>query len=240
MNLSSDSATKLISLLGACKTADIETLIISPDAIRGIDENRSVVITATENIPDFQKHSICLNRLNTLLSRINLVKDSDYTISMKEDNRNKEAISNLDITADSVKVQYRAGSIEIFDKKIPKSVRDEKSFTVSLAVSKLPLITNAISSMAGATDILFTLKNDGMFIELVDQNLDTFTSKIAEEVTEIDGRPSFYSFKYNIKSLLPILKAAGSGLETIVMAFGKKGTLELTLNGYPFILMPKA
>lgn len=240
MNLTKEASQKLINLLNACKTAAIETLIVSKDTIRGIDENRTVVITTNVEVPDFQDHSICLNRLNTLLSRINLVKDEDFKIEMKEDNRNKEAISTLNIETDSVKVQYRAGSIEIFDKKIPKAVRDEHSFAVTLPVSKLPLITNAISSMSGATDILFTLKNDGMSIELVDQNLDTFTSKVSDEVTEIDGRPSFYSFKYNIKSIIPILKAAGSGQESVVLVFGKKGTLELTLNGYPFILMPKA
>lgn len=245
MKLNATSIGYLDTLLQTANIAGIDKMIIAGGQIRGIDEKQTTVIISKENVPDFGKLNVGMNRLGNLMSRLNLVKSTgDYQIEAVP-SKNGVDVSHIQLTSSNTSVQYRCASVEAI-KSVPKAINDKLQWLIEIPAKTVGLASMAISAMA-ADNLIVTAKKDGsIYFEAVsvDGNNDTFSTKFAEEATWIPEKeqpPSSKSFSYNypVKTVLPLLKAgSNNGTTNVNVMIGEKGILTIIVNGYDFFVVP--
>lgn len=243
MKLNAASIGYLDTLLQTANIAGIEKMIISEGQIRGIDEKQTTVIISKENVPEFGKLNVGMNRLGNLMSRLNLVKSTgEYEVDAVP-SKNGTDVSHINLSSKDTSVQYRCASIEAI-KSVPKAINDKLQWLIEIPGKTVGLASMAISAMA-ADNLIITAKKDGaVYFEAIDTNNDTFSTKFAEEASWIPEKepvPASKSFSYNypVKTVLPLLKAASNnGANSVNVMIGEKGILTVIVNGYDFFVVP--
>jgi len=243
MKLTQDSIGQLETLLQTANIAGIEKMIIAEGTIRGIDEKQTTVIIAKENVPDFGKLSVGMNRLSVLMSRVNLVKSTgEYQVEAVASKNGKD-VSHLSLSSKDTSVQYRCASVEAI-KNVPKAINDKLQWLVEIPGKSVGLVTMAISAM-NTDNLILTAKKDGsIYFEAIDTNNDMFSTKFADAASWIppeDDEPASKSFSYNylVKTVLPLLKAASNnGANNVNVMVGEKGILTIIVNSYDFFVVP--
>ena len=243
MKLNSVSIEQLDMLLQTANIAGIDKMIISEGTIRGIDEKQTTVIISKENVPEFGKLNVGMNRLSNLMSRINLVKSTGNYEVEAVPSKNGTDVSHIQLSSKDTSVQYRCASMEAI-KSVPKAINDKLHWLIEIPGKTVGLASMAISAMA-ADNLIITAKKDGaVYFEAIDTNNDVFSTKFADAASWIpaeDDEPKSKSFSYNypVKTVLPLLKAASNnGANEVNVMIGEKGILTIIVNSYDFFVVP--
>jgi len=77
MKLSPQDLAYILNVVQTAALVKIDKIIIEPGKIRGADEDRSIVMFQTDNVPAFEFGSIGLNRIDVLQSRYDIAKSCD-------------------------------------------------------------------------------------------------------------------------------------------------------------------
>ena len=100
-------------VLNVVKTAQllgIESVIIEPGKVRGLDDSKRVVLHQDKNVPQLSFNSIGLNRISTFISRVDISK------STLCENVSYEAIVEdiyvraIQIKGKGIKIDYRCAN----------------------------------------------------------------------------------------------------------------------------------
>lgn len=232
MQLNSTSIENLQALLNIAQVAEIDNVIIEDGRIRGISEDKSVVLFAENNIPDFGFPRVGLNRLSTLASRLAMAKSVNNVIIDSKKGKSDEEVGLLDISWAGAKVQYRCADPSTI--RAPKNVRDTDTWEITLASSKIPTIVTALKSMGAKRVNLNTRTGNEVYLELVEAaSNDVFTLEIAEGANYLkEGTPKskVWVNVYPANQLISILRAAAEGQEFVKFIIGENGTLQVMLN----------
>jgi len=243
MKLNATSIEHLDNLLQTANIAGIDKMIIADGQIRGMDENQTTVIISKENVPEFGKLNVGMNRLGNLVSRLNLVKSTGTYEIEAVPAKNGTDVSHIKLSSKDTTVEYRCASVEAI-KNIPKAINDKLQWLVEIPGKTVGLASMAIAAMA-ATNLIITAKKDGtVYFEAIDTNNDNFSTKFAEDaswIPEKEPEPTSKSFSHNypVKTVLPLLKAASAnGANPVSVMIGEKGILTIIVNGYDFYVVP--
>lgn len=243
MKLNAVSIEQLDNLLQTANIAGIEKMIIADGQIRGIDEKQTTVIISKENVPEFGKLSVGMNRLGNLTSRLNLVKSTGTYEIEAVPSKNGTDVSHIQLSSKDTSVQYRCASVEAI-KSVPKAINDKLHWLIEIPGKTVGLASMAISAMS-VDNLIITAKKDGaVYFEAIDVNNDTFSTKFASEaswIPEKEPEPASKSFSYNypVKTVLPLLKAASNnGTNAVNVMIGEKGILTIIVNSYDFFVVP--
>ena len=239
MKLSSDSISRLDTLIQNAMIGGITKLVIADGKIRGVDAKQTVVIVTKDNVPDFDGKSIGINRIEQLSARINLVKTQGPLNIEATVSTSGQDISILDLNSGKTKAQFRCASVEAV-KGVPKNIADVLVWEVKVAAKFLPTLIQGISAMSSETVTIASRDGKVVSFECVDTNKDVFTTDMVDEATWIgaDAPGSSFCWKYSAKTLIALLREATKNSDGVMIQLGQGGILLIKVNGIDFFVIP--
>lgn len=235
MKLTSDLIEFIENVVKTGQSVNIENAIIDAEtgAVRGIDEDRTVVMFHNEDVPSFPVGSIGLSRVGIFLSRLNIVKgregfDVDAEIVSLGDD---DYVKALHMKSADTKVDFRCANPESI--KAPKQINDTIIYSVQLNSEAVSVLQAAAAAMG--SDSVSVIGNDGVAFELEDITEDKFRHVFApDSISSGDGTGTF-AHKYPVKTLLALFKQNPNG----VFEIGEKGILRIAVNGLNIYVLPQ-
>lgn len=230
--------TTLKYIQDAVRTAElakINNIIIEPGRVRAIDDDRTVVIFQEHNIPDMPFGSIGINRISTFSDRFEIARSMEgfnVEVVVKGADTETPWAQALTFKGKGIKVDYRcANPLTI---QAPKTLNDATKFKVTMTPEALALMQKGQTAMKSDVITLFG-GPDGVFFEMADINADALTYKIADEFECVSGGDGEeFTHKYQVKTLLPLLKTCSNGSFFIT----NRGMAKITVNNLDVFVVP--
>lgn len=233
MKLDKESLAYITNVVNTAQLVGIDEIIIEPGRVRAVDDAKTVVLFQDENVPEMTFNSIGLNRIGLFRSRLDLVRTQEgFEVDVTSDDNNEFA-RGLVMKAKGVKVDYRCANPRSI--QAPKGIRDETICDINVTPEAVYLLQKGQSAM-GATNVSVISNDKGVTFELTDQNGDKFSHTFTDEVqtTASDADTTFVNH-YIVKTLLALFKENPEGTFSI----GRKGILNITVNGLNIFLLPQ-
>lgn len=239
MKLSPDSLAYTLNVLKTAKLVGIENVIIEPDTVRAVNENRTVVLLQKENVPALEFSSVGITRIDVLLARYEIASSTpNFAVEFdtKKDG-DVEFVTTLILKGKGTKIEYRCGE----PSKIvaPKSLNDVTRYNVTLTSEAVTLMQKGAAAMAA--DNVSIISNEGVSFELVDGNNDVFKHTFATDaqvVPDADGEVASstkFAHRYPVKTLLALFRSNPNGTFSV----GQKGILSFEVNGLTVFVIPQ-
>lgn len=259
MKLEQEQTTFIKRVLDTVNIAKITNVIIDTNTVRGMDEERKVIVFQREDIPTFPFKALGMNRLDLLTSRLALVMDKPgFSIDANVSTRD-ESVIMLTLKCNGTKVEYRCANPIVLESKnnpantkVPPGMRDEMQFQVQLTPDAVQYLLRSESAMK-AEHVTIVSNDEGIRFELVDTNSDVFTHTFArtvlvrkvsdvpvtipipEEYVEAKTpKDSFFVNRYPLRSVLTLFRKIPDGQFYV----GKKGMLKVVINDLDLYVLP--
>lgn len=232
MKIDLDSLTYIKNVVETAQMVGIDNVIIEPEKVRAINDDKSVVLFQETDVPDMPFNSVGLNRIGVFLSRLDVARTQDnFSIDVKTDDGNEFARS-VTMSAKGFKVDYRCANPKTI--AAPKKINDEFIYSIVLTPQAVYMLQKGQSAM-GADTVSLISNADGATFEFTDVNSDKFSHTFTERVTMNDGADESFRYKYPIKILLPLFKHDAEGSFRI----GRKGMLNVVVNSLNIFVLPQ-
>lgn len=229
------------------KLVGIESLIIEPGCIRGVDEKSTRVILHTKNVPAFDFGSIAISRIGVFTERLELAKTStsftidaathgtDATIQTGKDTPDAMYVRQLTFKGKGLKLDFRASNPVTV--KCPRNLKDRMKYSFHLSSDALLYLQKAKSAF-GTDEFELVLSNQGVSVNLTDINNDKLSFAVTEKVECLTDDESDFEFKrrFPIDVLLPLLKLDSNA--TLMMS-ERTGYIEMQVNNLTVCIMPR-
>lgn len=234
MNVNQNNIVFIQKVVKTAQLVGIDNIIIEPEFVRAIDDNKSVLILHSTDVPEMEFGSIGINRTSVFTSRLDLVSNQPkFNVSATVDTSSKFARSLL-MSASNIKVEYRCANPQTI--QAPKQVNDVLKYKVSLNADAVALLQRAQLAM-GADIVTIVGGEEGVSFELCDINDDTFSQVFTNTIEFLtdDTTPAF-AHRYPIKVLQALFRHNPDGHFCI----GQKGILSISVNGLTVYVLPRA
>lgn len=190
-----EKTTKTAKIIG------IDSVIIEPERIRAIDEERSVFILHKQDIPNLTFDSIGINRTDLLLSRLEIAREGSNFYGECKIDESSGYVRKLTFGSKGTKVDYLCANPSSI--KAPKNINDQNAFKFKIDSDAINMMQKGLAAM-GSENVTF-IYNDKVFFEMVDINNDVFSYDISDHC-ECIGEEEKFAFKFPAKKLLSLLK----------------------------------
>ena len=233
MKLTTEEIVYIQKVVKVAQMVDIDNIIIEPNAVRAIDDNKTVVLFQQDDVPDMSFGSIGLNRISVFMSRLDIAKTQEGFTIDAENPDSGEYVRSLTMKAKGIKIDYRcANPVTI---QAPKQVNDTLKYSVPLNAEAVMMLQKGQSAMSAET-VTIVSNNKGVAFEIVDINNDTFSYTFTNDVETLtdDDDPNF-AHRYPIKTLIPMFKQNFDQTFSI----GQKGILSISVNGLNLFVLPQ-
>lgn len=236
MNLTTDLIDFIENVVKTGQSVNIENVLIDATngSVRGIDEDRSVVLFHNENVPALDCGSIGLNRNGAFLSRLNIVKDRDgFKVEATSVTLDEEKfVKALRMASSDTKIDFRAAHPDAV--KAPKQINDTIIYRVQLNAEAVSVLQKSYAAMGSETVAI--VGGEGVSFELEDINEDKLSHTFASEYTALDDVSiAPFSHKYPVKTLLSLFKQNPDGTFEI----GAKGIMRIAVNDLDMYVLPQ-
>ena len=238
MKLDKQSIGYIERVVKAGRLVGIDNVIIEPDCVRAIDEDKTVVIHHTDNVPALEFGSIGLNRIDILLSRLELVKNLDNfeVDAVVDETKASPFTRSLGMKGKGTKVDYRCANPATV--QAPRKINDTIQFGIEFNSIIVDFLTKGQRAM-GASVVAFIADERGCTLQLSDINNDVFEHTFADKVHDLDNeedsQPRFIH-RYPLNIIIPLFKHESS----VAFGIGQKGMLKITVDGFDFYVLPRA
>ena len=240
MKLKDKTIEYIENVITTAQLVGLEVVVIEPDLVRGIDENRTVFVLHNKDVPDMEFGSIGLTRLSSFSSRLNIAKNVDgfnIEADIKEgDEETLDFARSLTMKGKGVKIEYRCADpaqLVGAHKAGPKQMRDEPEFGLEFGEDLADMLQKGIAAMKA--DEVSIISNDGVTFELLDVNSDVFSHQFADTVVNLlDEKNTKFAYRYPVKTVLCLLKNNDDSILTV----SKKGIMCIKVNGLNVYIMP--
>lgn len=236
--LSDAALTALQQLITTANNVGVDTLIVTSDLIRGIDEKKTVGIVSKAGAPDMAGKQLAINRVKQLVSRLNLVASAGpLTVECTAASSGND-IAALELSSGKRKSQFRCASVDAV-KGVPKGFNDVPVWELTIPAAMVASIAQADAAM-GADGVTIASK-DGktVTVEFIDTNKDTCSIELDTEVVKLGGASTSFAVKYWSKTLLSLLKEAAKTSDP-TLKIGDGGLTQIEINGLLFFTLPQA
>lgn len=223
----------IANTIETAQLAGIESLIIEPKMIRGINEQKSAVLIETSNVISTLPAPTALTRLSAFMSRYTVAKtQDDLTIDLDIDTAN-QFVRSFTFNSSKLKVEYRCANPNQIS--APKQVNDPSIYQVEMPAEAVVFLQKGQSAM-GAENVLFAYDDTQVFFEMTDIGGDPFRYVFATDVQPMKkgGTIKPFAFKYPYKIIHTLLKHNVNPY----IEFGQKGVLSIVANGLTFYILP--
>lgn len=224
-SLSSSQINFLLNAVNTAKQLGINNLIIEPNKVRGMDDDRTIVIFKDTGVESFEFGSIGFNRIAEFISRIDMIQGSpnfaidvavtsgeDPTIGYdKFDKTKKQArqpmwAKSLKLSCINTIIDYRCANPSLIES--PKFNNQVELYELKSNETMLSFISKGKQAMR-CEMVTFASTNQGVFLMLADDNGDALKYKFADKVynlQEDDYDNSTFVYHYPLSSMLTIFK----------------------------------
>jgi len=228
----------LETVVAVAKTAGIDNVIIEEGKVRAIDDDKTVVIFQTEDVPDLPFGSIGLSRIGSFSSRYEIAKAAkDFAVDATIDSSNEDEptfVRSLLLKGKGVKIDYRCANPKTI--QAPKALADTITHKVKMTADAVAMMTKGQSAMA-ADEVTFIGDADGMSFEIRDNNSDVFAYKITDDVDLENGHTvADFFHKYPIKLIVPLFKQNPDGYFYLTT----KGMMYISVNDINVVVLPRS
>lgn len=233
MKLQSSTIVYIQDVVEAAQVVGIDSVIIEPDCVRGIDENKSVVLLHDKDVPTLEFGSIGINRISVFKSRLNIAKTQEnFTVDAIVNDDDGYARS-LTMKGKGVKIDYRTANPATI--KAPKQVNDELLFKMKMNAEGAVMLAKAQVAMS-ADVVTITSSKNGVSLELVDINNDVFSYKFTDDVELLSDEDNInFAHRYPSK----LLSALFSRNANCDFSIGRKGILSISVEGFSVFVLPQ-
>jgi len=233
MKLTTDEIIYIQKVVKTAQMVDIDNIIIEPNLVRAIDDDKTVVLFQDSDVPDMAFGSIGLNRISVFMSRLDIAKTQEgFTIELDNTNDSEYARA-LNMKAKGVKIDYRCANPSTI--QAPRQVNDVLKYRVPLNAEAVVMLQKGQSAMSADTVTIISNKN-GVSFEIVDINSDIFSYTFTDKVETLsDSNDINFAHRYPIKTLLPLFKQNPEGYFSV----GQKGILSISVNGLNLFVLPQ-
>lgn len=232
MKLQAEHIAFIQNVVKTASLVNIDNIIIEPNMVRALDENRTVVLYQTEGVPEMPFGSIGLNRISVFTARYDVAKTQDnFSIVAVVDDDSKFA-RQLVMSGKGVRIDYRCANPTTI--QAPRQINDEMGYRVRLNAEAVLLLQKGQAAMGAETVTI--ISNDGVSFELIDVNSDKFKHTFAVDAESLsdDGNTKF-AHQYPVKTLLALFKQNPEGCFEV----GYKGILSFPVNGLSVFVLPQ-
>lgn len=233
MNLTNETIKFLQTVVQTAKLVNIDNVIIEPNCVRAIDDDKTVVIYHNEDVPSLPFGSIGLNRINDFLTRLDIAKTQDnFSITANVDDTGKFSRSLL-MSGKGIKIDYRCAKPDSIS--APRQINDnEMKVKVFLNSEAVILLQKGKSAMS--SDVVSIISNnDEVSFEMVDVNNDVFKHTFSDNPITLSGNDNIFANRYPVDTLLALFK---QNPETY-FEIGKNGMLKINVNDLDIYVLPK-
>lgn len=244
MKVDTQSLAYIQNVVKTAQLVKISNIIIEPEKIRAIDDEKSVVLFQDTDVPDMPFGSIGLNRIDVFMTRFEIAKSMDNfeleavmpDVDPDKPDANKFARALL-MQGKGTKIDYRCANPATI--QAPKVINDAVKFKVQMNPEAVLLMSKGQGAMT-ADEVSLISDKDGVHFEMTDINGDAFTYKFADKVSLADpkanGKDTNFIHKYPLKVILPLFKTS-SDTPFFVTA---RGMLKIVVNGLDMYVLPRA
>jgi len=235
MQLTSDLIEFIENVVKTAQSVNIEDVLIDAEngAVRGIDEDRTVVLFQDADVPEFPVGAIGLKRLSIFLNRLGIVKGRegfslDAEIVTRDD---VEYVNAFHMKSADTKVGFRCANPETI--KAPKQINDDIIYRVQLNAEAVSVLQKGYGAMG--TETVSVIGGDGVAFELEDMNEDVMRHVFAAESIQLGEATGSFTHKYPVSTLLALFKQNPDGEFEV----GAKGILRISVNGLSIYVLPQ-
>jgi len=250
MQLTSDLIEFIENVVKTAQSVNIEDVLIDAEngAVRGIDEDRTVVLfqdadvpefpvgaigLKRADVPEFPVGAIGLKRLSIFLNRLGIVKGRegfslDAEIVTRDD---VEYVNAFHMKSADTKVGFRCANPETI--KAPKQINDDIIYRVQLNAEAVSVLQKGYGAMG--TETVSVIGGDGVAFELEDMNEDVMRHVFAAESIQLGEATGSFTHKYPVSTLLALFKQNPDGEFEV----GAKGILRISVNGLSIYVLPQ-
>lgn len=232
MKLTQDLIDYVETVIKTAQSIGIDNVIIEPDMVRAIDDARTVVLYQNKDVPDMPFGSVGLNRINALLTRLEIAKTQDnFTVDVVAAD-DEDYAHFITMKGTGTKIDYRCANPTTI--QAPRQINDNLVYRIQMNAEAVSLLQKGQSAMGSET--VSIISDDGVSFELTDVSSDTFKHTFAPDVDILDedASPSF-THRYPVKTLLALFKQNPDGYFEI----GEKGILSINVNGLDIYVLPQ-
>jgi hypothetical protein len=233
MKLEASLISYIKNIVKTASSIGIDGIIIEQTVVRAMDEEKTVVMCQTANIPQLPFESLGINRINVFTDRLSLVENREgFEVTPIKSDRDDQIIA-LNMKATGIKVDYRCANIATIS--APKQINDTIKYRVPLNAEAVALLARGQTAM-GADTVTVISNDNGVAFELADTNNDVFSNIFttnAEPVGDTVGVD--FVNRYPVKTLLALFKQNPDGCFYI----GQKGTLKINVNDIDIYVLPR-
>ncbi len=231
MKLDTTTISYIQNIVKTAQMVGIDNVIIEPERVRAIDDNKTVVLFQDKDVPELPFGSIGLNRIDVFQSRLDIVKTQpDFSIEAVSEG---EFVRSLNMKSKGTKVDYRCANPATI--QAPRQVNDVMKHRVQLNAEAVLMLQKGQAAM-GAETVTFISNKEGVSFELSDINSDVFAHTVSKSATSLTGDvDKGFVHRWPIKILLPLFKYNVDGYFDI----GQKGILSISVNGLTIFVLPQ-
>jgi len=235
MKLSKGTALSIENILSTVKLIKVADLLITNDKVSGYNPDKTAFIMSELDL-DEDFGSIGINRLQTFLSRFNLIKDDENVeITAIVDGDDDDKITKeLKFKTKTVNMQYRCGSPKFIS--VPTVINDNEKYTIKIEDDLANFIGRATSSATTENPKVKIINKDGkLSFELIDDSDDIIA--IASEVeVDCEEDSNTFTFSYALDMFNALIKNSADNSFTI----GARGIFKIEVNSLTFYMLPRA
>lgn len=252
MKISTEEIKFIQNVIQTANLVGVESVIIEPGKVRGLAASHKVVMQQDTLVHPLQFGSIGLNRLDTLLPRLELSQSRPgfelNVVTAGDDNENgfdrydpSTSASqpmwarSLKMVASGLSIEFRCASPQTIQapKKRAGSLR-YSSFINADAISILQKSKQAMKS----DDVYIKGDSNGISLVVTDVSNDSLEYTLSSEIVlldEDDTETPDFKYKYQADKLLTVIKSSPTG-EFFITA---RGSMMIKVNGIDIYLMEK-
>lgn len=231
MKLPQTTIDFLINVVQAARELGMERIQIEPNNIRGLDEHQTVSIFDESDTPTIPYNAIHFVRLDVLIARYNIIKDSpDFSMEVFGD-KNDEYPLTIKMKSKSSSIDYKCG--KPMKTLVP---RDKPRFKVPFTPESVQILQKSMSAISSESVTINS--NNGVSFEITDVNNDSIkhvfaTEDQVENLADETNKKFVHSFSR--KKVLTVLNTNPSPGYFII---GAKGTLNVQYRGLSVYILP--
>lgn len=237
MKVDSASLAYIENVVSTAQLIGIDNIIIEPDRVRAVDEDSTVILLQTTNVPAFTFGSIGLNRIDIFSSRFSIAKSVDnFEIDATVDGQpDAQYVRALTMKGKGIKIDYRCANPATI--RAPKGLNDAVKYRARMLPEAVLHMHKGLTAMQTDEMTIIGTK-DSVSFEMVDVNGDKLTFKFGDSVDNVqsgDTSEPKFSHRYPIKLLQTLFKSNPDGYFYVT----SRGMLKVTINTLDVFVLPR-
>jgi hypothetical protein len=237
MKVDQQSLAYIENVVTTARLVGIDGIIIEKDRVRAVDEDSTVILLHTTNVPELPFGSIGLNRTDVFSSRYAIARsidnfEMDVIVDGPEDARYARALT---MKAKGTKIDYRCANPATI--RAPKALNDAVKYRVRMHPEAVLHMQKGASAME-SDELTMIGSKDSVSFEVSDINGDKLSFKFGDTVDNVqpdDTSDPKFANRYPIKLLQTLFKANPDGYFFVT----SRGMLKVSVNGLDVYVLPR-